>query len=255
MIPQNLAEITHQVKLLTQEVGDFVGSSWRNEMQIIEKDIADYQSNIDIEAEKRFAAGLKIILPEADVQGEEIFIDNPSNKLKFVIDPIDGTRFFVSNAPSFCCQVALVYEEEPIISTIYLPVSKQLFSSYQGGGSFLDGKKLEISHQTELERTIVLAEWGNVEKNQFKWELISTLADRCKRLYCGTGGIVPFVATRTYDAYVRIHNHYKIYDLAPRILIWKEAGAKVEMFDVGDTQVMIAANPILFKKIKQILTQ
>lgn len=62
----------------------------------------------------------------------------------FVVDPIDGTRDFLSGGNHWCVSIAVVEETRPIVGVLQCPARQLRFSARVGQGSFLDGVRLEI---------------------------------------------------------------------------------------------------------------
>lgn len=60
----------------------------------------------------------------------------------FVVDPIDGTRGFLSGKPDWCVSIAVVEDGEPVAGVLSVPVRKQLWSAARGGGAHLNGGRL-----------------------------------------------------------------------------------------------------------------
>jgi 3'(2'), 5'-bisphosphate nucleotidase len=61
----------------------------------------------------------------------------------FIIDPLDGTQYFIDQEPHFAVLVALISGGKPIMGFSYFPVTQMLFSAEQGRGSFLNGQKIK----------------------------------------------------------------------------------------------------------------
>ena len=73
--------------------------------------------------EQAMRAVLSERFPEHGVQGEEFGVDRPEARLRWVLDPIDGTRAFVSGRPTFGTLIALLEDDTPIVGVIDQPVS------------------------------------------------------------------------------------------------------------------------------------
>jgi myo-inositol-1(or 4)-monophosphatase len=63
--------------------------------------------------------------PDHGVLGEEFGIDRPASHLRWVLDPIDGTRAFVSGRPTFGTLIALLDGDTPIVGVIDQPISRE----------------------------------------------------------------------------------------------------------------------------------
>ncbi len=76
----------------------------------------------DRTAEKAMRAVLSERFPDHGVLGEEFGLERPEARLRWVLDPIDGTRAFVSGRPTFGTLIALLDGETPIVGVIDQPV-------------------------------------------------------------------------------------------------------------------------------------
>jgi myo-inositol-1(or 4)-monophosphatase len=70
----------------------------------------------------------------------------------FVVDPIDGTRVFLSGKREWVVSIATVEEGEPVAAILVAPALGQVFTATRGGGAFLDGVRLEVPPRSSLSR-------------------------------------------------------------------------------------------------------
>jgi myo-inositol-1(or 4)-monophosphatase len=77
----------------------------------------------DRTAEQAMRALLTERFPDHGVLGEEFGLDRPEAALRWVLDPIDGTRAFISGRPTFGTLIALFHADRPIIGIIDQPVT------------------------------------------------------------------------------------------------------------------------------------
>ena len=107
----------------------------------------------DLEAESFLDRGLRDILPNSVVLGEE-GIANDKNRLQsflrtrnkrpvWLVDPLDGTRNFVKRSPVFCSMVALVYDQHICASWIYAHSDNCTMHARLGEGVFVDDIALD----------------------------------------------------------------------------------------------------------------
>jgi myo-inositol-1(or 4)-monophosphatase len=86
----------------------------------------------DRSAEQAMRAVLTERFPEHGVLGEEFGLDRPDAPLRWVLDPIDGTRAFVSGRPTFGTLIALLDGETPILGVIDQPVLRERWIGVAG---------------------------------------------------------------------------------------------------------------------------
>jgi histidinol phosphatase-like enzyme (inositol monophosphatase family) len=79
----------------------------------------------DRTAEQAMRAVLAERFPDHGVLGEEFGLDRPGAKLRWVLDPIDGTRAFITGRPTFGTLVALLDDGRPILGVIDQPVTRE----------------------------------------------------------------------------------------------------------------------------------
>ena len=95
-------------------------------------------TNGDIEVDRLLSKKIKQITPNIPLISEETVNLNKRNTYKnfWLIDPIDGTKDYISNKDEFTLNAALIIDLEPVIGIIYAPAKKRLFYSFGKGFAF-----------------------------------------------------------------------------------------------------------------------
>jgi myo-inositol-1(or 4)-monophosphatase len=83
-------------------------------------------------AEQAMRAILASHFPDHGILGEEFGLDNAGARLRWVLDPIDGTRAFITGRPVFGCLVALMDGDRPILGIIDQPVTGERWVGVAG---------------------------------------------------------------------------------------------------------------------------
>ena len=127
------------------------------------KGVNDPVTIADKETERRLTEELTAYLPGSVVVGEESFAKDKSIMARidsghpvWIIDPIDGTRNFISGTPEFAIMVALVKNRQPVASWIHDPNSGDTIMAEQGAGVWLRGKKVRLAAADDLVPTVGL---------------------------------------------------------------------------------------------------
>jgi len=109
----------------------------------------------DQRAEEIITAGLRRLVPESVVIGEEAVAEEPSllDRLRdtgtvWLVDPIDGTGNYAAGRRPFVMMVALLRAGVPQASWIFDPVVDSLAVAQRDGGSYLDGRRISSSAGT-----------------------------------------------------------------------------------------------------------
>jgi histidinol phosphatase-like enzyme (inositol monophosphatase family) len=77
----------------------------------------------DRSAEQAIRAVLGERFPDHGIEGEEFGLDRPGAALRWILDPIDGTRAFITGRPVFGTLIALLEDEQPILGVIDQPIT------------------------------------------------------------------------------------------------------------------------------------
>jgi histidinol phosphatase-like enzyme (inositol monophosphatase family) len=77
----------------------------------------------DHTAEQAMRAVLRERFPTYGILGEEFGFDRPEAPLCWVLDPIDGTRAFITGRPSFGTLIALLRDGIPVLGIIDQPIT------------------------------------------------------------------------------------------------------------------------------------
>jgi myo-inositol-1(or 4)-monophosphatase len=83
-------------------------------------------------AERAMRRVLAERVPQHGVLGEELGLDNAAARLRWVLDPIDGTRAFITGRPVFGCLVALLDGDRPLLGVIDQPVTGERWIGVAG---------------------------------------------------------------------------------------------------------------------------
>jgi myo-inositol-1(or 4)-monophosphatase len=77
----------------------------------------------DRNAEVAMRTVLNELCPECGILGEEYGLERAAARLRWVLDPIDGTRAFITGRPTFGTLVALLDGDAPLVGIIDQPVT------------------------------------------------------------------------------------------------------------------------------------
>ncbi|MFS8047876.1 3'(2'),5'-bisphosphate nucleotidase CysQ [Rhizobium sp. BR 314] len=106
-------------------------------------------SAADFAANESLAAILRSARPDYGWLSEETDDDEQrlSQATVFVVDPIDGTRGFLSGLDLWCVSVAIVTDGRPVAGVLYAPALDELFVATAGGPALKNGKPISVSQR------------------------------------------------------------------------------------------------------------
>ncbi len=87
--------------------------------------------------------------------GEEFGSDRPDAEFVWVLDPIDGTKSFITGVPLWGTLIALLHHGQPVLGAIHQPVLGQLMLG-DGTETTLNGRRVRCRATTRLADSTVL---------------------------------------------------------------------------------------------------
>lgn len=123
----------------------------------------DPLTSADLAANKCLQEMLQGAYPDYGWLSEEA-VDSAERLTKeavWIVDPLDGTKEFVSQIGEFAVSIALVESGRPTVAALYNPVTDELFSAVRDGGTFLNGKRVfctECRHLDQASLTVSRSE-------------------------------------------------------------------------------------------------
>ena len=97
-------------------------------------------THADRDAESVMRDAIKRRFPEHGIIGEEFGKENEGSEFVWVLDPIDGTKSFITHVPLFGTIIGLLYQGKTVLGSINQPILKQLCIG-DGRKTTLNGKQ------------------------------------------------------------------------------------------------------------------
>ncbi len=107
----------------------------------------------DVAVDTFLKVRLSQIEPRAAWLSEETS-DDPirlGHDLVWIVDPIDGTRAFLSGHPDWSIAVALLRAGEPVLGAVFAPATEHFYEAVAGEGATLNGAPIRVSAQAVLD--------------------------------------------------------------------------------------------------------
>jgi myo-inositol-1(or 4)-monophosphatase len=86
----------------------------------------------------------------------------------WIVDPLDGTREFVTGLPEFCVSIGFVENGVPVAGAIYNPATKETFVGAVDCGVLYNGQPARASQRTTLDGAVILASRSEVKRGEWK---------------------------------------------------------------------------------------
>ncbi len=243
-----------------REAGKILKENFGGDFKIESKDvISNLVTEIDKLSEKKIIEIIKKDHPGHYILSEEAGALIQDSEYKWLIDPIDGTVNYAHGIPITCVSIALEKNGEIILGAVYNPISEEFFFSEKGEGAFLNDKKISVSKENELGRSLLVTGFpynsGTFKPNPadtFKKFLMKDLPIR--RL--GSAAIdLCWTACGRFEAFWEYN--LNAWDVAAGFLILTEAGGRVTNFKGIDFSVygkeILATNGHVHEDMMEVL--
>ena len=183
----------------------------------------------DHAADKAIQAVIKQAFPDHGIVSEETAELISESEYKWIIDPIDGTVNFANGIPICCVSVGLEHNGKMLMGAVYNPILKEFFFAERGKGATLNGKKISVSHKTEVLRSCLVTgfPYTYLDKPNGPLQVFERLIRQgipVRRL--GSAAIdMCWVAAGRFDGFYE--HQLNAWDSAAGFIIVEEAGGKV----------------------------
>jgi myo-inositol-1(or 4)-monophosphatase len=239
----------------------------------------DIKLELDVRCQKLIERQLHAAFPEIGFLGEEGISGGRDTRLRWVVDPIDGTVNFAYGIPHACVSIALqiaspnsrvqspksapypsrithhasrITDYATILGVVYEPFSDELWTAIRGQPARLNGKIIRVSRRRELGECIMSTGFAKSRESlkrglpYFNW-LVRRV--RKARIMGSAALSLAYVAAGRFDAY--IERGVNLWDIAAGGLIIECAGGRFwhELAPGSRKYRMIASNGLIHDKL------
>lgn len=150
-----MAEITDFIQSLAREAGRLLAEKLTRHNPVYYKGTIDLVTEADRMSEALIVAQIARRYPDQGILSEESAARNERATTRWIIDPLDGTTNYAHGFPFFCVSIALEKEGVVVLGAVYDPVRDEMFFGERGKGAFQNGKKITVSTETDLSRSLL----------------------------------------------------------------------------------------------------
>jgi len=241
---------------LARASGDFIRPLFgRRDLAVELKSDQTPVTRADRGAEELMRRMIKARFPTHGLLGEELGPENVGAEFVWVLDPVDGTKSFITGVPLWGTLIGLLHEGQPVLGCIHQPVQNQLVLG-DGTTTTLNGEPVRCRPTTRLaEATLLTCDWLAPARYQdgAGFDRLAKSARLC-RTWGDAGGYL-LLATSWADLVVDpIMNPWDIAALVPVI---RGAGGVITNWTGGPAypanSTVAAATPALHAQALELL--
>ena len=198
-------------------------------------------TNGDIEVNKILIKKISEITPNISIVSEENSENKNKKNLKnfWLIDPIDGTKDYISNKDEFTLNAALIIDKKPVIGIINAPGKKRIFYSYAKSNSYelINNQEIELINKKKNYKEIKAVSYSDKLKPEIleihkKYQVTSFKKMKSSLKFC-------VIAASEFDLYVA----------EPRACEWDIAAGQAILIHAGGQLTDFEGNEILYGKL------
>lgn len=239
--PQYLAELTFALTLADKADAISLSRYQALDLEITTKPDNTPVTDADKSVEAAITSAIQMQYPSDGIVGEEFGTSGAKDRY-WVIDPIDGTKNFLRGVPTWATLIALVENEEVVVSVVSSPALYRRWYATAGGGAYvLEGviagvinspaRKLSVSKVAAISDASIgysdFQGWG-ARRQAFEKLLDSSWRTR------GMGDFWSHMLVAEGAVDVAIEPSLALWDMAALDLIVREAGGRFSSLDGVD---------------------
>jgi len=231
-------------RAVAADAGAIAIERFRQPQDVAVKGRGNLVSETDFELERFITRALLEAFPDHHVLSEETATDTDTAGWVWVVDPLDGTRNFVSGIPVFCVNIALCHNGEPVVAVTHDPNQRETFWAERGGGAFVNDRPARVSDKPDVASSVLGVDLGYDDgRGRAVLGLVHRLFPGMQSVRIpGSAALgLAYAACGRYDLF--LHHMLYPWDLAPAILLVREAGGTIT--DVHGRAISIASQTVL----------
>jgi myo-inositol-1(or 4)-monophosphatase len=204
-----------------------------HQLEVRSKSRNDFVTDVDTTVEQDIIATIRKSYPDHGFLAEESGRQadrGGRDEFVWIIDPLDGTTNFLHGFPQFAVSIALQRRGKIEQAVVYDPMRQELFTASRGDGAQVDGRRMRVSRQLELEGALIAT--GYPYRNNIQW--LDSYMQMLKLMMEKTAGVrrpgsaaldLAYVAAGRTDGYFEFG--LGAWDTAAGTLLVTEAGGMV----------------------------
>jgi len=206
---------------------------------------------VDKEIESEMRRMIRAAFPGHAIRGEE-FPAEGNGEFTWMIDPIDGTKSFITGFPLFGSLIALMQGERPVLGVIEAPAMAERWVGCEGRPTLFNGREARASARRTLGEAVVYtttAETFNAEERP-RFEALG--ARMALRRYGGDCYLYGMLASGSCELVVEVQ--LKPHDFMAVIPVVEGAGGRISdwrgapLSTASNGRVVAAANETLWRE-------
>jgi len=224
---------------------------FRTPLEVIRKADGSPVTIVDKEIESEMRQRIRAAFPTHAIRGEE-FPAEGSGEFTWVLDPIDGTKSFITGFPLFGSLIALMQGARPVLGVVEAPALAERWVGCEGRPTLFNGREAHTSGCRALADAVLYTTtpetFGSDERRRFE----AVGARTALRRYGGDCYLYGMLASGSCELVIEVQ--LKPHDFMAAIPVVEGAGGKISdwrgapLSAASDGRVVAAANEDLWRE-------
>ena len=214
----------------------------------------DVVTAVDIQSEEFIRGELLRRCPGSSIVGEELADEVGGSGICWIVDPIDGTVNFLYDLPVFAVSIAATREGTVVAGAVADVLRGEVFSAALGSGARLGGSPITSTAPADLAQALVATGFSyHADRRRRQAAALARVLPEARdvRAFGSAALHLCWVANGRCDAF--FEHDLRVYDWAAGALIAAEAGARVELPDEHNDDLVFAACPAIFDPLRALI--
>jgi len=218
----------------------------------------DVVTALDRAAEELIRSRIREVRPHDAILGEEEGLSSGEGRVRWIVDPVDGTVNFLYGLPDWAVSIAVEVDGEIVAGVVNVPPRGEVFAAEKGAGAYLltTGRRLSVTTGVPLESALIATGFGyQPGRRAVQAQVLAHVLPRVRdiRRAGSAASDLCSVAAGRVDGYYERGPQY--WDYAAGGLIAVEAGARIGGLHGRpySPEMTICAAPDLFQELHDLL--
>jgi len=226
---------------------------------IREKSQNDFLTFVDETSEQMIIRTIQQAFPAHAILAEESGHSDQTSEYEWIIDPLDGTKNYISGIPVFAISIGLRYRGQMELGVVLDPIRGDIFHAVRNQGAYHDGQKMKVSQRSDLTGCLIATGFPFKRK-----EILANYLDSFKDIFLNCSGVrrmgaaaldLAYLAAGRFDAFWEVG--LSPWDMAAGSLLIEEAGGSLSDFWGKDRYLengyILASNGRVHEKLLNLI--
>jgi 3'(2'), 5'-bisphosphate nucleotidase len=243
-----LTRIARESRLLARRAGAAILDVYAGSFSVERKSDHSPLTAADMVSHQIIARGLAALTPEIPVLSEEstaITWEIRRNWSHYwLVDPLDGTREFVKRNGEFSVNIALIENHVPVLGTVLVPVTGELYYGQAGEGAFVESAPGALPRpiETRAAASVLVIAGSRSHASERQAQMLARLGDY-RSLAVGSSIKFCILARGDADLYLRLGPTSE----------WDTAAAQCVLEQAGGAVLDLQGNPLHYNFKESLL--